>query len=314
MLTVTRRRCASLLRNRVSILVAIFLLGVVAAACGGGGTATPAYPADPNAMTVVGAENFYADVLHQLGGSKLRIYSFLSNPNADPHQYESSAGNARAVADARVVVENGLGYDAFMEKLLRASPGTKRTVINVQRVVGAEEGANPHLWYDPAVMPRVSRAITDALAAADPHNAGVYRSNLDVFLGSLEPISAKVAEMKSRFEGTPVAFTEPVYGYMAQALGLEVRSPAAFMKAVEEGNDPPSSAIAEEQSLITSHKVKALLYNGQTETKVTARIKSLANANGVPVVGITETEPPGRTFQAWQLDELSAVAAALSGS
>jgi zinc/manganese transport system substrate-binding protein len=311
---ITPGRGASALRNPLSILVFSLLVGSGLAACAGAGTPAPAYPAEPNAMTVVGAENFYADVLHQLGGSKLRIYSFLSNPNADPHQYESSAGNARAVADARVVVENGLGYDAFMEKLLGASPGTKRTVINVQRVVGAEEGANPHLWYDPAVMPRVSRAITDALAAADPHNAGVYRSKLDVFLGSLEPISAKVAEMKSRFEGTPVAFTEPVYGYMAQALGLEVRSPAAFMKAVEEGNDPPSSAIAEEQSLITGHQVKALLYNGQTETKVTARIKSLANANGVPVVGITETEPPGRTFQAWQLDELSAVAAALSGS
>jgi zinc/manganese transport system substrate-binding protein len=137
------------LRNSLSILVLTLALSSGLAACAEAGAPAPAYAAEPNAMVAVGAENFYADLLHQLGGSKLRIYSFLSNPNADPHQYESNAANARAVADARVVIENGLGYDAFMEKLLRASPNTRRTVVNVQRVVGAEETLTTPASIDP---------------------------------------------------------------------------------------------------------------------------------------------------------------------
>ena len=306
------------LRNRLSKLAALKLLGLAGlgalAGCSGAatGASTPAYPSDAGAMTVSAGENFYGDLLHQLGGSKLRIYAFLSNPNADPHQYESNSGNARAVADSRLVIENGLGYDAFLDRLLRASPNSKRVVVNVQSLVRAADGANPHLWYDPTVAPRLATATADALAQLDPANAAVYSANLGRLLSSLQPISDRVATLRSRFHGTPVAFTEPVYGYMAEAIGLAILSPEAFMKAIEEGNDPPSQAVAAEQDLITGHRVRVLLYNSQTVTKITAGIRDLAVNNSIPVVGISETEPPGQTYQQWQVGELGRLEAALS--
>jgi zinc/manganese transport system substrate-binding protein len=290
------------------------LLACTWACASGAGQATPAYPSDANAITVVAGENFYGDLLHQLGGSRLRVYAFLSDPNADPHEYESSSGNARAVADARLVIENGLGYDAFMDKLLKASPNSARQVINVQHLVGAADGANPHIWYHPTVMPRVAEAAAGALVKLDPTRAATYTANLGGVLASLAQVSDRVTALRPLTQGVPVAFTEPVYGYMAEALGLKVLSPEAFMKAVEEGNDPPSAAVAQEQDLLTSHEVKVLLYNSQTVTRITTSVKSTATSNGVPVVGISETEPPSKTYQQWQLDELAQVAAALGSS
>jgi zinc/manganese transport system substrate-binding protein len=246
-----------------------------------------------------------------VGGSKLKIYSFLSDPSADPHQYESNSSNAKAVADSRLVIENGLGYDSFMQKLLKASPKQERVVINVQNLIGAKDGANPHVWYDPTVMPRVATAAAAALARLDPANAANYAANLGTFIASLKPIDDQVASLKQRHAGAPVAFTEPVYGYMAEAIGLAVKSPPEFMKAVEEGNDPPSRAVAAEQDLITGHQVKVLMYNSQTVTKVTSNVKELAMKNGVPVVGVSETTPPGKTFQAWQLSTLTELGHAL---
>src|SRR2546421_2590427 len=290
------------LRNRLSQLAvaALPMVAILIAGCGGGPSnggvsarlVEPVYPSDSAAITVTGTENFYADILHQLGGSKLKIYSFLSDPNADPHQYESNASGARAVADSRLVIENGLGYDSFMDKLLKASPKRDRVVINVQQLIGAMDGDNVHVWYDPTVMPRVARAAADALAQIDSPNAAPYSANLATFDASLNPIRDKVASLKQRYAGSPIAFTEPVFGYMATAIGLTVKSPPEFTKAVEEGNDPPSQAVAAEQDLLSKHQVKVLLYNSQTVTKVTTNMKDLAVRSGVPVVGVSETAPP----------------------
>ena len=287
------------------------ILGLTA--CGGATTtsgstltAQPVYAFDSAAITVTGTENFYADVLHQLGGSKLKIYSFLNDPTADPHAYESNSSNARAVADSRLVIENGLGYDSFMDKLLKASPKRDRVVINVQQLIGAMDGGNVHVWYDPTVMPRVARAAADALAQIDS-------ANLATFDASLNPIRDKVASLKQRYAGSPIAFTEPVFGYMATAIGLTVKSPPEFTKAVEEGNDPPSQAVAAEQDLLSKHQVKVLLYNSQTVTKVTTNMKDLAVRSGVPVVGVSETAPPGKSFQEWQMATLMDLEKALGG-
>jgi zinc/manganese transport system substrate-binding protein len=297
--------------------LALALLLALAAACSSGASpiatlaVQPAYPADPGAITVSAGENFYGDILHQLGGSKLKVYSFISDPNADPHQFEAAPANAKAVADSRLVIENGLGYDAFIDHLLKASPNSQRVVINVQQLIGAPDGVNVHVWYDPTVMPKVAQAAADALATVDPANAGLYRSNLATVLASLKTVTDRVAALRPKVQGMPIAFTEPVYGDMAAALGLDVKTPEAFMKAVEQGNDPPSSAVAAEQDLITKHEVKVLLYNSQTVTKVTQRVHDLATQNNVPVVGISETAPPGSSYLQWQLDELGQVATAL---
>jgi len=294
-------------------LIATVLL---AAGCAGGAAVKPgvqpAYPSDAGALTVVGTENFYADVLHQVGGRKVKVYSFLSDPNADPHQYESNAADARAVADARLVIENGLGYDAFMDRLLKASPSSNREVINVQSLVGAQTGSNAHLWYDPAVMPRVASAAAAALQRLDPAHSDLYSAGLAGFNSRQQAVADEVAALKAKYAGAPVAFTEPVAGYLADAIGLSVKSPPEFMKAIEEGNDPPSGAVAEEENLLRNHEVKVLLYNSQTVTKLTAQVKDVAAASQVPVVGVAETEPPGTTFQDWQLAQLKALETALS--
>ena len=314
------------LRNRLACLGAVCLLPAFAAAalaCGGGagdgasasqltGPVQPAYAYDPNAITVTGAENFYADLLHQIGGSNLKIYTFLRDPSADPHQYESNAGDARAVADSRLVIENGLGYDAFMDHLLAASPDPSRVVINVQKLIDAQNGVNAHVWYDPTVMPRLAQEVSSALAKLDPAHAPTYAANLVTFQDSLKPLDDEVASLKQRYSGAPIALTEPVFGYMADAMGLSVKSPREFMKAIEEGSDPPSTAVAAEQDLISKRRVRALVYNSQTITKVTTRIKDLANKNGIPIVGVSETEPAGKTFQGWQLSQLRDLDAALS--
>src|SRR5262249_36557492 len=182
-----------------------------------GGSTPPLSPYDPTAVTVTGAENFYADLLHQIGGLNLKGYSFISDPTADPHLYESNAGDARAGADSRLVIENGLGYDSFIDKLLKAPPGPNRIVINLPKPIGTQDGANAHIWYDPIVMPRVAQAVASALVELDPAHAATYTSNLATFLGSLKPLHDKVAALRQRYAGAPVAFTEPVFGYMAGA-------------------------------------------------------------------------------------------------
>src|ERR1700730_13289900 len=193
------------LRNYLSSGLALTLSALILGltACGGATTtsgstqtAEPVYAFDSTAITVTGTENFYADVLHQLGGSKLKIYSFLSDPTADPHQYESNAGNAKAVADSRLVIENGLGYDSFMDKLMKASPRSDRVVINVQQLAGAKDGDNVHLWYDPTVMPRVAKATTDALVKLDAGNASTYAANLATVTASLTSINEEAASLK----------------------------------------------------------------------------------------------------------------------
>ena len=305
-------------RPAVVSFVAAAVVACGCAAAGGasssrpGGPIQPLYAYDPTAITVTGAENFYADLLHQIGGSYLKVYSFISDPTADPHLYESNASDARTVADSRLVIENGLGYDSFVDKLLRASPDPNRVVINVQRLIGAQDGANVHIWYDPTVMPRVAQAVASSLVDLDPAHAAAYTSNLTTFLDSLKPLNDEVAALKQRYAGIPVALTEPVFGYMADAIGLSVKSPREFVKAVEEGNDPPSAAMAAEQDLITGHQVKAVLYNNQTVTKVTTRIKDMATRNGIPIVGVSETAPPGKTFQDWQLSQLKDLERALN--
>jgi zinc/manganese transport system substrate-binding protein len=185
-------------------------------------------------------------------------------------------------------------------------------VIKVQQLVGARDGDNVHLWYDPTVMPRVAKAASDALARLDAANASTYAANLATVTASLTQINEEAAALKQRFGAAPIAFTEPVFGYMADAIGLTVKSPEAFMKAVEEGNDPPSQAVAQEQDLITKHQVKVLMYNSQVVTRVTSNIKNLAVQNGVPVVGVAETAPPGKSFQGWQLATLKELEGALA--
>ena len=262
-------------------------------------------------VQVVGAENFYADVAAKIGGPYVEVTSILNNPNIDPHTYESNTSAASAVANAALVVQNGLGYDAFMDNLEAASPSSTRRVITVGKTLGYRVGDNPHIWYDPATMPKVAAMIGDALAHIDPAHAATFRTNQRIFDASLQPWTAAIAQLKRTQSGTPIAVTEPVFNYTADAIGLKIETPRAFQLAIEEGNDPAPQDVAAEQQLLTSHAVKMLVYNQQTIEPITTHVLAVARAAHVPVVGVYETMPAGMSYAQWMATEVRAVIAAL---
>jgi zinc/manganese transport system substrate-binding protein len=291
------------------VLGAVILIVGLLAACTGG----PAAPDSGPTIAVLGTENFYADLLTQIGGSRVKASSILNDPNADPHEYEASPQTAALVADAKLVIVNGIGYDAFMDKLLGASTKPDRIVINVQDILGLKDDVNAHVWYDPATMPKVAQAAAEALAKLDPKSASYFSAQKDMYLAALKAIDDKIAALKTKYDGTPVAFTEPVAEYQADAIGLKVMTPEGFMRAIEQAIDPKPADLAAERDLNTGKKVKVLLYNSQVTSPVTKDIYDLAVKNGVPVVGVAETIPPQyKTYQEWQLAQLSDLEKALA--
>lgn len=269
-----------------------------------------AEPTVPEPIPVVAAENFYGDVAQQIGGADVHVTSILSNPNQDPHLFEATPSVARALAAARIVVANGLDYDPWVNGLLRAAPSRDRTVIVVGDLLGAKSGDNPHIWYDPKTMPAVAAALANDLSAVDPAQQADFRRRLARFQQSLQPIQAAVAALRDRVAGEPVTATEPVFGYMLNALGLHVRD-RAFQLAVMNGTEPSASAVAAFETNLKTRAVKLLVYNGQASEPIADRMQKLAVASHIPVVAVTETEPPGQTYQAWVAGELDAVDRAL---
>jgi zinc/manganese transport system substrate-binding protein len=291
-----------------AVALAVLLLPALA------GCGSSARPSDGKIDAVAG-ENFYGDLVSRVGGDLVSVTSILNDPNVDPHTYESSPQNAQAVADATLVVENGLGYDAFVDHLIGASPRSDREVIDVQQLLGLADGVNPHVWYDPPTMPKVARAVADALEKLRPASKSTFEANLKSYLDSFAPLTAKIAEVKARFPATPVAYTEAVPAYLLNALGFRDLTPSGFARSIEAGTDPAPSDVAAQSDLLTGHRVKLLLYNGQATSPVTESIKSLASDSGVPVVGMSETMPSGGAgFVAWQLSQLNAIESALGGA
>jgi len=261
-------------------------------------------------IPIVAAENFYGDVAGQIGGADVRVTSILSNPDQDPHLFEASPSVARALSAARIVVYNGIDYDPWMAKLLGAVQSRDRSIVVVADLVGRKTGDNPHIWYDPATMLACAKAVARALAAADPAHKGAYDQRLARFTASIAPIQDRIAALHQRLASTPVTATEPVFGYMFAALGMQVRN-LPFQLAVMNGTEPSASDIAAFETDLRTRAVKLLVYNAQASDPIAQRMERLARQAHVPVVGAAETEPPGKTYQAWMLTELDAMATAL---
>jgi zinc/manganese transport system substrate-binding protein len=261
--------------------------------------------------SVVAAENFYGDIARQIGGDRVDVASILSNPDQDPHLFETTPTIVRQIAAARIVIFNGADYDAWMDKLLRAAPRVERTVLAVAELVNKKAGDNPHLWYDPATMPTVARALAGAFSTADPAHAADYAARLATLLASLERIGAKVGEIRAKYAGVAITATEPVFGYMASALGLKVRNERLQM-AVMNDTEPSARDIAAFEQDLKQHRVRVLLYNKQTSTKLTQRMLEIARRAKIPVVGVTETQPMGMSYQDWMLMQLAELQNALA--
>lgn len=263
-------------------------------------------------IKVVAAENFYADIARQIGGPAVEVASILNNPNQDPHDFEASPSTARQVADAELVVYSGADYDPWMKSLLAASPSDRRKVIVAANLVHRVSGDNPHIWYDPQTMPAVAAALAAEFASRDPAHKADYEARLAAFETSLNPMLRKIAEMKQKHAGDAVTATEPVYGYMIDALGYDMRN-QSFQLAVMNDTEPSASDLAAFQDDLKNRKVKALIYNNQVTDDMTERLKELAQQADIPIVGVTETLPAGMTYQSWMMDELTRLDKALSG-
>ena len=269
-------------------------------------------PASAAGLTVVAAENFYGDLARQVGGKAVAVTSILSNPDQDPHLFEADPSTARALKSAKVVVRNGVDYDPWMEKLLAADPSPGRAEIVAADLMGRKAGDNPHLWYDPRTMEAVAGAMAERFAAADPAAKAEFKSNAAAFDASLKPLDAKIAAMKAKYAGTPVTASEPVFGLMAELIGLDVHN-KAFQLAVMNNTEPSASDVAAFEDDLKNHRVKVMIYNAQADDQAVKRLVALAKDSKIPIVGVSETEPAGKTYQAWMLAQLDALDSALSG-
>jgi len=296
-------------RTKGAAVVAALGAGLALAGCG-----TPS-AAQTGVVNVVAGENFWGDIVSQIGGDHVNVTSIIDDPNTDPHEYESDNKDAIAIATSQLVVVNGLGYDDFVSKLVDASPSDDRATLTVADVLGVDgDDANPHLWYDTAQLPKVAAAIADALAKADPDDAATFTANAQTFDDSLQPILDVIDQIKAKYAGTEIAYTERVPGYLVEAAGLQLGIPASFTQAVEDDEDPSPKDTAAFDDAIESRTVKVLLYNAQVTDQQTTEIKQLAASSGVPVVGVTETMPPdAHDFQSWQLGQAQQLLTALGG-
>ena len=286
----------------------------LAAALAVAGCGSAAASAGPGQIVAVGAENEYADVISQIGGRYVSVTAIESNPNTDPHTFEASPSVAQTVAQARLVVQNGVGYDTYMNKIESASPSSSRRVIDVQKLLGLPDSTpNPHLWYIPRTMPAVAAALVGDLSAIQPSHAAYFAANAKRFDASLQPWYRALRQFAARYPRTPVATTEPVGDYMLQAADTVNLTPFAFQADVMNGVDPSPQDVTLQDGLFSGHRVKVFLYNQQVTDSLTQSFLADARRYGVPVVGVYETMPtPGYDYQSWMLAEVDALQRAVA--
>jgi zinc/manganese transport system substrate-binding protein len=289
------------------------LLGALTLLAGCVGKPTDPSPAASGQIAVVAAENFYGDIARQVGGSRVSVTSILSDPNIDPHEYETSVQNALTVTRAQIVIKNGDGYDTWMDKLLEASPNPERVVITAGDLAIEKLPDNPHYWYSVDNMQAVAKGIAAVLNKLDGSGKADFDANLAKFDQSLAAITEKMDSIRSSYNGKPIGLTETIFLYQANRMGLQVMTPAAFAKAVSEGNDPPADTVLTMEDQLAQRQFKTLIYNQQTVSPITANLKKEAGKMNIPVVGVTETMPSDMTYQQWMLSQLDALQTALGG-
>ena len=295
-------------RTSYAIIAAVSAALIVSTAFAGIYLANPTTSSTTSSsgvIHVVAAENFWGSLITQLGGTRVSVTSIVSDPNADPHEYESNTGGAIAIANAQLVIINGAGYDTWAQQLIASSNTPHQVVLNVQELVNQTVDANPHFWYSPTYVNETVKAMYQDLVSIDPSHASYYTQQYDALKASLAEYNGRIAEIKQQFGGVKVASTESIFVYLANAAGLDVVSPPAFMEAVAEGNDPPAQSIVQFDQLITNGTVKVLVYNEQTVTPLTQSTEALASQHNIPIVPVTETiQPPDVSFQVWMNAQL----------
>ncbi|MGW3288672.1 metal ABC transporter solute-binding protein, Zn/Mn family [Streptomyces sp. NPDC001002] len=313
-------RTAGIPKSRPARLFAGGLVAVAAlAATSGCSTASSDDTANAGATTtgktikVVAAENFWGSIASQLGGAHAQVKSIIDNPNADPHDYEPTAADGRLVAGAEYTIVNGIGYDAWADKLLSANPESGRTDLKVGDLVGIKPGGNPHRWYSPDNVHQVIEKITADYKKLDPADAAYFDARKTTFeTQTLAPYNKLIADIKAKYANTPIGASESIVTPLAEGLGLKMLTPESFLDAISEGTDPTAKDKQTIDQQISQKLIKVYVYNSQNATPdVQAQVKA-AKAEGIPVATVTETlTPAGASFQAWQVRQLQGIEKAL---
>jgi zinc/manganese transport system substrate-binding protein len=291
-------------------LLAVALAAPLLIGCGAAGSPASLH----GRVLAVGAENEYANVIAQVGGRYVDAVAIMSDPNTDPHSFEASASVAQTVARARLVVQNGLGYDGFMNKIEAATHDSGRRVIDAQALRHLPNSTpNPHLWYSPRTMPAVAHAVADDLSGLRPTHAGYFRARAARFIASLAPWRRALAQFSKRYPGATAATTEPVGDDMLQAAGIRNLTPFSLQADIMNGTDPAPQAVSLQNRLFSQRRVKVFVYNQQVTDSITRGFLAAAARAHVPVVGVYETMPtPGYDYQAWMMAELKALERAVA--
>lgn len=296
-------------RAIATIAVVMAVVAVAVGGCGGAGSASAS-----GKLNVVAAEDFWGSIAAQLGGDRVAVTNIITNPAADPHDYEPTAEDARTLAGAQLAIVNGVGYDAWATKLIDANPSSGRTVLTVGDLLGLEEGDNPHQWYSPSAVEKVIRQITADYVQADPAHAAYFEAQQRRFeTVGLARYHRLIGQIRSRLAGAPVGASESVFAPLAPALGLKLLTPSGFLDAVSEGTEPTAADKETVDRQIAKRQIAVWIYNSQNATPDVQRLSDAAKTAGIPVVTMTETTTPeGASFQAWQSRQLKALAAALA--
>ena len=277
------------------------------------GTSGPSSTGAGTKLAVVATINAWGSIAAQLGGDRVQETSIITNPDTDPHSYEPSTADARMVADAKIVVENGIGYDAWADKMLASDPNPQRTVVDVGPTVGVAEGGNPHQWYSPDSVTKVANAITAAYKKVDPNGSGYFDQQNQQFLNqALSNYHSLIATIKAKYAGTPVGASESIFAPLSDALGLNLITPPEFLKAISEGTDPSPADKATIDRQIATKTIKVYVFNSQNNNPDVQAQVAAAKKQGIPVTTVTETlSPANASFQDWQSSQLSSLADAL---
>ncbi len=298
--------------SRIALPLLFVLVAACVAGCGSSSPGATNGGASSVTISAVGAENEYANVIEQIGGKYVKVTAIESNPNTDPHTFEASPSVAEAVSAASLLIENGVGYDTYMEKIESAGGAgsdSSRKVINVQKLLGLPDSTpNPHLWYKPETMPAVAKALLSDLSALAPAHAAYFQENAKRFDESLKQWYEAIAKFKAAYPNTPVATTEPVGDYMLEAAGTKNLTPFSLQADIMNGTDPAPQNVTLQNGLFSGHEVKVFVHNQQVTDSLTESFVQAAKRAGIPVVGVYETMPtPGYDYQSWMLAEVKAL-------
>jgi zinc/manganese transport system substrate-binding protein len=297
--------------RRIAALFVLAALAALLAGCGGSG---PGAEGSSGKLDVVAAEDFWGSIAEQLGGDRVEVTSIVTNPAADPHDYEPSAEDARTMAGARLAIVNGIGYDRWATKLLDANPNSGRIVLTVGDLLGLKDGDNPHQWYSPASVQKAIEQISADYKRADPAHAAYFERQRDRFeTVGLARYHRLISRIRSRYAGAPVGASESVFEPLAAALGLKLLTPTGFLDAISAGTDPTPADKATVESQVADRRVELWVYNSQNATPDVQRLNDAAGTAGIPIATVTETmTPEGASFQAWQVRELEGLGRALA--